>query len=80
MGRIASTKSKIIYNALRLFNERGFVNVNLRDIASATGISVGNLAYHYANKSVIIAVLYERMESSLHVFWEGLNQEPSFAN
>ncbi|MEL6594188.1 MAG: TetR/AcrR family transcriptional regulator, partial [Bacteroidota bacterium] len=29
---------------------------------------------------VIIGVLYENMESSLQVYWEGLNQVPSFAN
>ncbi|MEL6591437.1 MAG: TetR family transcriptional regulator, partial [Bacteroidota bacterium] len=40
MGRASITKAKIRSNALRLFNQRGFVNVNLRDIASATGISV----------------------------------------
>lgn len=74
------TKQKILHNARTLFNETGFVNVTLRDIASACGISIGNLAYHYANKSVIMTVLYQQMDESLAKMWTTVNQEPSFAN
>lgn len=34
------------------------MNVTLRDLAQAVGISVGNLVYHYKNKTVIIETLY----------------------
>ncbi len=74
------TKQKILQNARKLFNERGFVNVTLRDIAGACEISIGNLAYHYANKSVIMGVLYQQMEDALEEMWAKVNQEPSFAN
>jgi len=54
--------------------------VTLRDIAAASGISIGNLAYHYANKSVIMTVLYQQMEDALKEMWTKVNQAPSFAN
>ncbi|MFK7922801.1 MAG: TetR/AcrR family transcriptional regulator [Bacteroidia bacterium] len=74
------TKQKILQSAHTLFNEKGFVNVTLRDIATASEISIGNLAYHYANKSVIMTVLYQQMDESLAKLWAAVNQEPSFAN
>lgn len=53
------TKQKILDAALKLFNERGLVNVRLQHIADEAFVSVGNLAYHYPNKEAIVMALYE---------------------
>ncbi len=55
------TKQKILDSALRLFNEKGIVNVRLQHIADESIVSVGNLAYHYANKEAIINALYRAL-------------------
>lgn len=47
------TKQKILDASLQLFNENGISNVRLQQIADETGISVGNLAYHFNNKEAI---------------------------
>lgn len=52
------TKQKILGSALRLFNEKGIVNVRLQHIADESFVSVGNLAYHYPNKEAITNALY----------------------
>ena len=52
-----NTKQRILKSSIQLFNEYGLVNVRLQQIATETGISVGNLAYHYRNKEAIIAAL-----------------------
>lgn len=52
------TKQKIIGAAIQLFNDQGLANVRLKQIATATGISVGNLAYHYKNKDAIVSEVY----------------------
>lgn len=44
---VAKTKGKILVEALKLFNEKGFVNVRLQHIADKCNICVGNLAYHF---------------------------------
>ena len=54
---MAKTKDKILYSSLRLFNEKGFVNVRLQHIADDCNISVGNLAYHFYSKEAIIFAL-----------------------
>ena len=48
------TKSKILDAATKLFNQYGLANVRLQMIANETGISIGNLAYHFKNKEAII--------------------------
>lgn len=55
------TKQKILDAALRLFNEKGIVNVRLQHIADEAFVSVGNLAYHYANKEAITNALYSAL-------------------
>ncbi|HMO38727.1 MAG TPA: TetR/AcrR family transcriptional regulator [Saprospiraceae bacterium] len=56
-----STKQKILDAAIRLFNENGLCNVRLQQIADETGISVGNLAYHFKNKEAIVNQAYEML-------------------
>lgn len=58
-----STKSKILASAIKLFNEYGLVNVRLQQIADESGISVGNLAYHFYSKKAIVIALDEQFES-----------------
>ena len=48
------TKSKIISSAIMLFNQHGLANVRLQMIADESGISIGNLAYHFKNKEAIV--------------------------
>lgn len=73
-----NTKQKIILASIQLFNEAGIANVRLQQIADASGISVGNLAYHYRNKeAIIIAALDYIYENTKEVFVE-LKANPSF--
>ena len=54
-------KEKIIYAALKLFNEKGSSNVTTNHIAEEAGISPGNLYYHFTNKKEIIRSILEIM-------------------
>lgn len=54
-------KEKIIYTALKLFNESGSNSVTTNHIADKMGISPGNLYYHFANKKEIIRKILEIM-------------------
>ncbi len=59
------TKDRILATSIRLFNKHGITAVSLRQIADSMGISHGNLAYHYKNKSVIIQEIYTRMDQEM---------------
>ena len=56
-----STKDKIIQTAIRLFNEKNLKAVTTNHIAKETGISPGNLYYHYKNKEEIVSEIFDRM-------------------
>ena len=75
-----STKDKIIASAVKLFNEKGYSDISLQDIANDLGISRGNLAYHFNDK----AILLEQVVSQV---WERMAEQtrkrrnfPSFQN
>jgi len=63
---ITDTKQKILEASLQLFNENGINNVRLQQIADETGISVGNLAYHFNNKEAITESIIAQVIASLH--------------
>ena len=48
------TKDKIKIKATELFNNKGFKNVTLREVAKALGISYGNVTYHFKTKKEVI--------------------------
>ena len=51
-------KTQILSSALTLFNEKGISDTTLRTIAQETGISQGNLNYHYKTKGLLLEALY----------------------
>lgn len=74
------TKQKILDAALKLFNENGMVNVRLQHIADEAFVSVGNLAYHYANKETILLSLYETLTQKQKTLLAEYRIVPLFEN
>lgn len=44
------TRDEILASAIRLFSERGFANVSIRDICEAAGVSPPTVYYYFGNK------------------------------
>ncbi len=59
-------KDKILQASLLLFNEKGMVNVSLRQIAQEIKISQGNLNYHFKLKEDIIEALYFQLVEEMN--------------
>ena len=64
-----SSKQHIQDTAVRLFNERGYDKVSLRDIAREAGVAIGSLTYHFRRKEdlldAILADLHGNFEEAL---------------
>jgi len=53
-----TTKEKIIRTAAKLFSEKGFDKVTVREIAKEVGVSSGALYNHFTSKEDILKALY----------------------
>jgi AcrR family transcriptional regulator len=73
---MSSTKAKILAAALRQFNEMGTDAVTVRSVAEETGISHGNLCYHFKNIDALIEALYFELVDKVDRYAEQLRQLP----
>ncbi|MBR9833609.1 MAG: TetR/AcrR family transcriptional regulator [Alphaproteobacteria bacterium] len=68
------TRDRILVAARTLFNARRFGNVTTADLAAETGISEGNLWYHFKSKRALLEALSEQF---LHDVEQRLAMLPS---
>lgn len=77
---MSSTKEKIIKAAIALFNEKGYVNVKMRDIANALEISPGNLTYHFPKKEILLETIHEEIIAVRNELLANVQLIPSIVN
>lgn len=77
---MSSTKERIVETAISLFNQRGFVNVTMRDLAQELGISLGNLTYHFKRKDDLIEAVHQQLIDERNTLLETVQLTPSIAN
>ncbi len=76
----SGTKEKILQKALDLFNEVGYVEVGVREIARALEISPGNLSYHFSKKEdILFSILFEFSEQNTKLYDEYFAAPPTSA-
>lgn len=64
------TKKRIYDCAFKLFEEKGFANVKVQEIADAAGVSIGGLYHHYKSKEEIIDYGYHTFDEELKEDYE----------
>ncbi len=69
--KTVSRKEEIIATASRLFKEKGYVAVSMRDIAQSMGIKAASLYNHIDGKQEILSTLILEVA---HEFTNGMNQ------
>lgn len=67
---------RIVEAAGRLFSERGYEGVSIRDIAAAAGISKANVFHHFANKDELYAAVLDCCAEPLRQLLGGLPARP----
>ena len=58
-------RDRILSTSLSLFNAEGVTGLSALEIATALGISPGNLYYHFKGKKEIVAALFAAYETEL---------------
>lgn len=56
-------KEQILKTAVSLFNDRGYANVSLREIAKEAGTTIGNLTYHFPKKEDLVFSLLDTLQT-----------------
>lgn len=54
-----STRERILHTAARLFSERGFDSVSLRDITTDADVNVAAVNYHFGSKVGLLKVVFD---------------------
>lgn len=60
----SNTRQNICDAAVRLFNERGYASVSLRQIAAEANTTIGNLTYHFGKKDDLLQAILADLHSS----------------
>lgn len=63
----ASTRDRILSTATALFNRKGLANVSIDEVALETGISNGNLNYHFRRKQDLVRAVLPLLEARMRV-------------
>lgn len=58
-----NTKQKICQVAMTLFEERGFKQVSLREIAKEAGTTIGNMTYHFPKKEDLVIAIQQNLHT-----------------
>ena len=54
------TRDRILRTAERLFAERGFNGVSIRELAAAAQVNIASVGYHFSNKEGLLSEVYRR--------------------
>ncbi|NLD18637.1 MAG: TetR/AcrR family transcriptional regulator [Clostridiales bacterium] len=73
-----NTKKEILRVAKKMFNEKGYNAVSVRDIAGEVGIGSGNLTYYFAKKEEIMETLLAESKSEYTVHISSLEAMDEF--
>ena len=69
------TRSRILEAALAVFQQRGFNQATMREIATHAGVATGAAYYYFDSKDALVMAFYERAQSHMHPAIEaGLDQ------
>src|ERR1044072_7944760 len=54
------TRERILRTAERLFAERGFNGVSVRELAAAAQVNIASIGYHFDSKEGLLSEVYRR--------------------
>lgn len=79
-----STRERILLAAVKLFTERGYADVSIREIASASGIKAASLYNHFSGKEDLFETIIDTVRDTYMRFFSrmdyGIESANSFAD
>ena len=59
--KVMTTREKILFTSLRLFSQKGYDGVSMREIAAEVGIKGASIYSHFKGKQNILEAIFEEM-------------------
>ncbi|MFF3645522.1 TetR family transcriptional regulator [Streptomyces sp. NPDC002564] len=75
--RATRTRTHLLDSAARLFEQHGYTNTSLDDIATGAGVSRGALHFHFPNKAALATAIDQAATQALHHTTRQLNPDPA---
>ena len=76
LNKTENTKKRLIDISIELFNEHGYDNVGVRDIAAKAGVTTGSFYHHFKNKEEVLHKKFQNSEDYLlHTITNSLKSE-----
>ena len=76
--RPADTRQRILDEAARLFVERGYHGISMREVALAVGVTKPALYHHYADKETLFVAILEDSLNDLQRITAAMREQPTF--
>ena len=74
------TRSRILKSALKLFEENGYNNVSIQDIAETSQASVGSIYHYFRSKEEMAVQVTEFLDERYASYYECLMTEKEYAD
>jgi AcrR family transcriptional regulator len=71
----SETKKTIIYSAIKLFEEKGYYETNIKDIAREANIVHSSIYYYYKNKEYIAREIFDLIIQEIYIVLNNLYKE-----
>jgi AcrR family transcriptional regulator len=80
LSKAPGNKEKIFYTAVKLFAQKGYASVTMREIAAEVGIKAASIYNHYDSKESLLTAMVEYFREALKAqvfpFFEELRSLP----
>lgn len=74
--KLEQTRQQILDAANRLFRERKYEDVSIKDICAASGASVGSFYHHFGSKEHLVELFYQEFDEYIGQFLEDFQTLP----
>lgn len=75
VNQAANTKERILLNAVRMFAEKGYAAVSIRNIAEAASISKATFYDHFESKEALYDVILNTIKTTYLDFYNRVDQD-----
>lgn len=76
---VSDTRTALLGAASRVLHERGYASLSTREVATAAGVPLSQIHYHFGSKQGLVLALFEYLNTQLFDRQQALFDDPSLS-